>query len=161
LQAQRQQAERQQAAALEQGADQAHAFYQRLAPLGAQLTARGLLVNLSGENIRFPSGGAELPDEAGPTLTEIAEILLQQTDLKVQIEGHTDSSGNPRINQQLSTQRANAVRDALIERGISADRLSVTGRGSEAPIADNDNPVGRERNRRVELYLLRAPQADG
>ncbi|MCF8005343.1 MAG: OmpA family protein, partial [Chromatiaceae bacterium] len=155
LQSAREQSDRLRQDAVEQTSDQIHDFYEQFAPLGAQLTDRGLLVNLSGDNIRFPSGSALLPEDAGPTLAQIAEILMSHPDLVVQIEGHTDSSGNADINLQLSEQRAAAVRDALTERGIQSARLSIKGLGSTNPIASNATDTGRQRNRRVELYVVR------
>lgn len=139
----------------EQVSGQVHDFYQRFASLEAEVTDRGLLINLSDEDIRFPSGSAVLPDNAGPTLSQVAEILTDHPGLRVQIEGHTDSSGSSGINLQLSEQRAAAVRDALIKRGVKAGRLSIQGLGAEQPIADNATDAGRQRNRRVELYVAR------
>jgi flagellar motor protein MotB len=101
--------------AVEQASDQVHDFYAQFAPLGAQLTDRGLLVNLSSDNIRFPSGSALLPEDAGPTLSRIAEILVDHPDLRVQIEGHTDSSGN-------SGDQPQAVRATSRFRSRCADR---------------------------------------
>jgi flagellar motor protein MotB len=155
LQSAREQSERLRQDAVEQTSDQIHDFYEQFAPLGAQLTDRGLLVNLSGDNIRFPSGSAQLPEDAEPTLTRIADILAEHPKLIVQIEGHTDSSGNADLNLQLSEQRAAAVRDALTERGIQSARLSIKGMGSTNPIASNATDTGRQRNRRVELYVVR------
>ncbi len=140
---------------IEQVSEQIHDFYARFAPLEAQLTERGLLVNLSDENIRFPSGSVLLPEQAGPGLSQVAKILVDYPDLSVQIEGHTDSTGSAAINLQLSEQRAGAVRDALIERGVKSERLSIKGVGSKQPIADNATEAGRQRNRRVELYVVR------
>ncbi|MBK5940839.1 hypothetical protein CCR96_16595 [Halochromatium roseum] len=155
LQRAREQSARLRQEAVEQTSDQIHDFYAQFAPLGAQLTDRGLLVNLSGDTIRFPSGSAQLPEDAEPTLTRIADILAEHPTLIVQIEGHTDSSGNATINLQLSEQRAAAVRDALTERGIQSARLSIKGLGSTTPIASNATATGRQRNRRVELYVVR------
>lgn len=139
----------------EQVSEQVHDFYERFARLGAQLTDRGLLLNLSDANSRFPSGSAVLPEDAGPTLSKLGEILSDHPRLGVQIEGHTDSSGSAAINLELSEQRAAAVRDALIEGGINAERLSIQGLGSKVPIADNATQAGRQRNRRVEIYVVR------
>lgn len=139
----------------EQASAQVHDLYERFAPLGARLTDRGLLVNLSDQGIRFPSGSAVLPDNAEPALSQLAEILVDHPELRVQIEGHTDSTGSAEINLELSEQRAAAVRDVLMEREVNAERLRVQGLGSKQPIADNATEAGRERNRRVEIHLVR------
>ncbi|MEA3640291.1 MAG: OmpA family protein [Lamprobacter sp.] len=144
--------------AIAQASEQVQDFHAPFAALGAQLTDAGLLINLSGDNIRFSSGSAQLPTEAEPILSHIAEILDQHPDLRVQIKGHTDSSGSTDTNLRISAQRAIAVREALIARGIEPERLSTTGLGSTTPVASNDSEAGRQRNRRVELYLLRENQ---
>ncbi|WP_462320320.1 OmpA family protein [Halochromatium sp.] len=144
----------------EQVSEQVHDFYQRFAPLEAQLTDRGLLVNLSDENIRFPSGSAVLPEDAAPTLSQLAKILLDHPGLRVQIEGHTDSPGGAALNLELSEQRAAAVREALVERGVQPERLTIEDLGSTQPIADNATEAGRQRNRRVALYVMRKDDSE-
>jgi outer membrane protein OmpA-like peptidoglycan-associated protein len=69
------------------------------------------------------------------------------------VEGHTDSIGTDDYNQQLSEHRAEAVRDYLVQQGISADTIVASGFGKTAPVASNDTPEGRQQNRRVELVL--------
>jgi outer membrane protein OmpA-like peptidoglycan-associated protein len=73
------------------------------------------------------------------------------------IEGHTDNAGTPEMNAALSRQRANAVRDALIQRGIDPDRISADGYGAARPIADNGDEAGRARNRRIEVRVVPPP----
>jgi outer membrane protein OmpA-like peptidoglycan-associated protein len=131
------------------------AFYEDLMPLGARLTERGVRIDLRGDRMRFASGSATLPAEAAPTLDQIAAILLDHPDLQVLIQGHTDSAGPRELNLRLSQQRAAAVRQALTERGIETARFRVEGLGSAVPVADNTSAAGRQRNRRVELYLAR------
>ena len=158
LQQAREQAERLRNRAAEQASEEVHDFYERFASLDAQLTDRGLLINLSGDRIRFASGSANLPADAAPSLERIAGILAEYPELDVQILGHTDSSGNPEINRGLSEQRAAAVREALVERGVASSRLRIEGLGSTQPIASNATNEGRQRNRRVELYIERQDQ---
>ncbi|WP_201246642.1 OmpA family protein [Halochromatium salexigens] len=141
--------------ASEQATDQVHAFYEDLIPLGARLTERGVRIDLRGDRMRFASGSATLPAEAAPTLDQIAAILLDHPDLQVLIQGHTDSAGSRELNLRLSQQRATTVRQALAERGVETARFRVQGLGSAVPVADNASAAGRQRNRRVELYLAR------
>jgi outer membrane protein OmpA-like peptidoglycan-associated protein len=130
------------------------AFYDGLADLGARLTDHGILLTLDGDALRFPSGASMLPDGDLPALDRIAELLRERPDLRARIEGYTDSSGSAAINRGLSEQRASAVRDALVDRGIAGDRLSATGRGADRPVADNATAAGREANRRVEVWIV-------
>jgi photosynthetic reaction center cytochrome c subunit len=129
-------------------------LYEGAAEVGGRITQEGILVNLGGEELRFPSGSAVLPAGALPTLDRIAEMLAARPDLKAKIAGHTDSLGNPEINQALSRQRAESVMQALIERGVDPGRLSTEGYGAERPIADNTTDRGRRENRRVEIVMI-------
>ncbi|MCZ4304223.1 OmpA family protein [Zoogloeaceae bacterium G21618-S1] len=91
-------------------------------------------------------------------LGRISTILHQHPGLMVRIIGHTDSTGREGYNMQLSRARAKTVRNALIDQGgIDPTRLNAEGRGEAEPVADNDTPEGRARNRRVELFLTPLP----
>lgn len=114
-------------------------------------TERGFIVTLPG--LFFDSGRAVLKAGARNTLSRIAEQLRINDQLRVAIEGHTDSVGSEASNQTLSEKRAAAVRDYLASRGIPADRMTVTGLGETTPVATNDTPAGRQQNRRVELVI--------
>ena len=70
------------------------------------------------------------------------------------IEGHSDSLGNEELNLKLSQQRADAVRDLLVARGITSQRIRTKGYGAKFPIVDNDTSVGRQQNRRVAVLVL-------
>ncbi|RKT47266.1 outer membrane protein OmpA-like peptidoglycan-associated protein [Thiocapsa rosea] len=129
-------------------------LYEGAAEVGGRITPEGIVVNLGGEELRFPSGSAVLPAGALPMLDRIAEMLAARSDLKAKIAGHTDSLGNPEINQALSRQRAESVMQALIERGVDPGRLSTEGYGAERPIADNATDRGRRENRRVEIVMI-------
>lgn len=114
---------------------------------------RGTIITLSGAVI-FASGRYELLPSAQNKLAEVASALSSgERDSKIVIEGHTDSTGSAETNQELSLQRASAVRDALVSRGVSADRVSVEGFGSSRPVADNSSQAGRANNRRVEIVI--------
>lgn len=103
------------------------------------------------DGIFFDSGKALLKPESNPALDQAVQLLRQQASLKLLIAGHTDDTGSHAANQKLSQQRAEAVRNALLARGIAADRLTAQGFGSGVPLADNASDAGRAQNRRVEL----------
>ncbi|MEA1050693.1 OmpA family protein, partial [Lamprobacter modestohalophilus] len=126
--------------------------------IGGQLTETGILVEFEPDELSFDSASAVLPTTNLPTLDRIAKWLEDRAEFNVRIEGHTDSLGSPEINQPLSQQRAEAVRQALIDRGIAAERVVAQGAGSTQPIADNATPEGQRQNRRVEIYLMTAQQ---
>ena len=84
-------------------------------------------------------------------LNNIAQLLRDHPDAEMDIDGHTDATGNDEINLLLSQSRANAVRDYLIDQGISVYRLTAYGFGEGKPIANNDSPEGRALNRRIEF----------
>ncbi|QIK37683.1 OmpA family protein [Caldichromatium japonicum] len=125
-----------------------------LARLQATFTEQGLLVRFAESELRFAPGRTELPAGELPNLDCLAELLKTYPELKARIEGHTDSSGNPSLNQTLSQGRAEAVRAALIARGIDPERLSAQGLGPSRPLAANATAEGRAKNRRVEIYLI-------
>jgi outer membrane protein OmpA-like peptidoglycan-associated protein len=79
--------------------------------------------------------------------------VLAHPGLKLEVEGHTDSTGSDEFNQALSEQRANTVRGYLIQQGLSADAVTARGFGKTAPVADNSTAAGRQKNRRVELVV--------
>jgi outer membrane protein OmpA-like peptidoglycan-associated protein len=96
-------------------------------------------------------GSSELGSASYPALDEIVDVLEKNPSVKVEIEGHTDSTGSAALNQRLSEQRAQAVLEYLVRKGIDRKRLSAKGYGLTRPIASNATPQGRAKNRRVEL----------
>ena len=104
--------------------------------------------------IRFDVNKATLKPESMGAINEIYSIMEKNPVLKFSVEGHTDSAGDNDFNQKLSEQRAEAVKDKLIEMGISPDRLTSKGFGESLPIASNDTPEGKANNRRVEFVKM-------
>ncbi|HEX9986305.1 MAG TPA: OmpA family protein [Thermoanaerobaculia bacterium] len=142
----------QQAAATAREENRRLRFEQELARLAAtRQDPRGLIVTLPG--IFFDTGKAQLKPGSRSTLTNIARQIASDPNVRVSVEGHTDSVGSDATNQRLSELRASAVRDALVAAGIPADRITAIGRGEEAPIATNNTAAGKQQNRRVELVI--------
>jgi outer membrane protein OmpA-like peptidoglycan-associated protein len=114
--------------------------------------ARGTILSMS--DILFETGKADLKQELRENLSAIGAILQSLlTESKVIVEGHTDNVGSADFNQKLSEQRAKAVMQYLIERGVVANRLQSVGYGLTKPVADNKTEEGRAKNRRVELVI--------
>jgi outer membrane protein OmpA-like peptidoglycan-associated protein len=88
-----------------------------------------------------------------PILDQFAQGLSQQASMEVKIVGHTDNKGSDAVNNPLSVNRAQSARDYLVGRGVNASRISIDGRGSREPIADNATEAGRARNRRIDIFL--------
>ncbi|GAB4373035.1 MAG: hypothetical protein Kow0062_09800 [Acidobacteriota bacterium] len=116
-----------------------------------QQTVRGFVVNLP--DILFDVNEASLKSNAKIVLAKLAGILLISPDLKVRVEGHTDSTGSEEYNLRLSQRRAESVVAFLVQEGVDPGRLEAVGYGMSKPIADNSTPEGRRKNRRVELII--------
>jgi len=114
-------------------------------------SARGLIVNMS--DVLFDTAQSTLRPGAREKLAKVAGIILAHPDLKLQVEGHTDSVGDDAYNQRLSEQRASSVSNFLTKQGVSFDAISARGFGETTPVASNDNAAGRQQNRRVELVV--------
>ena len=136
-------------------AEKAELRKQLLAQLSSILqthdTVRGLIVNMS--DVLFDTGSYTLKPGAREKLAKISGILLAYPGLRIQIEGHTDSVGSDDFNQRLSEQRAQMVRDYLIDQLVPASSVTARGFGKTKPVASNDTPEGRQQNRRVELVV--------
>ena len=105
-------------------------------------------------DIRFDTGKATIRPESAGILQTVESLLRDHPELKLRIEGHTDSSGTPDGNQTLSEARAQAVLKNLVARGTDPSRLVAKGYGQDKPVADNNTEEGRARNRRVTLVRL-------
>jgi outer membrane protein OmpA-like peptidoglycan-associated protein len=106
------------------------------------------------EGVNFETGKSDLTEESKTILNGVAESLVANEEIKVQVSGHTDSRGSSALNKRLSRARAESVKLYLIERGVAADRLTAVGYGPSKPIASNKTDAGRAQNRRVELTRL-------
>ncbi len=131
--------------------DRVRALEAQLRDMEAQQTERGLLVTLG--DVLFAFNKAELSAQAAPRLDKLANFLKQFPDRKLLIEGYTDSVGGDSYNQELSERRAQAVRDALVQRGVDTSRITARGYGKAHPVAENASPEGRAMNRRVEIVI--------
>lgn len=126
-------------------------------------TPEGAVVNAQGcpvaeayilKGVHFENDSAVLDDDAKKTLDEVAATLNKES-TKAEVAGYTDNVATPSYNLNLSEQRANAVRDYLVSKGVAADRLSARGYGEANPRESNDNDAGREANRRVEIRVVK------
>lgn len=114
-------------------------------------TARGLIVSMP--DVLFDFNKYTLKPEARERLAKISGIVLAYPDLKLDIEGFTDSIGSDEYNQELSEKRAESVRGYLVSSGVKPDSVSATGLGKANPVADNSTAAGRKLNRRVEMIV--------
>lgn len=130
---------------------QSEELAQQLRDLQARQTDRGLVLTLG--DVLFDTGKATLEPGASSTIDRLAAFLEKSPDRSVAIEGHTDSVGTEAYNQQLSEERANAVKAALVAKGIPAERVTTLGKGEDEPVASNANAAGRQQNRRVEIIV--------
>lgn len=104
--------------------------------------------------INFETGKSNIKEDSKPIIDQIAEMLKQNPDLKVSIEGHTDNVGNAKSNQTLSESRAKSVMDALTAKGIDKTRLKSKGWGQSKPVSYNNTDEGKAKNRRVEIVKI-------
>jgi outer membrane protein OmpA-like peptidoglycan-associated protein len=128
--------------------DQAQA---ELEALKAQQTPRGMVMTLG--DVLFDTGSSTLKSGAGRELDQLAQFLTEHPDRRVQIDGFTDSVGSDAYNEDLSQRRADAVRQALMNRGVDASRIGTEGYGKAYPVANNNDSGGRQLNRRVEVVI--------
>lgn len=105
-------------------------------------------------NVFFDTDKYEIKEKSKPELNKIAVFLQENPDISISINGHTDNVGTDQYNQTLSTQRAKAIYDYLIEAGVDANRLAYQGYGAKEPIASNDSAEGRQKNRRIAFEIL-------
>jgi outer membrane protein OmpA-like peptidoglycan-associated protein len=128
------------------------ALAKELAELKAQQTNRGLVLTVG--DVLFATGRAEVASGGLRSIDKLAEWLKKNPTRNLLIEGHTDNTGAEDFNMKLSQQRAEAVRNALVSRGVGADRITTKGYGPRYPVVANDSAAGRQQNRRVEVVVL-------
>ena len=130
---------------------QARDAQQQLEALQAKQTDRGMILTLG--NVLFDTNQDTLKPGADEIVSRLSQFLQKHPEVKVRIEGHTDSTGSDSYNESLSQRRADAVAMALERRGIPQSQLQAVGRGKSAPVAGNDTSAGRQQSRRVEIIF--------
>lgn len=125
---------------------------ERLSRLGARVTEQEIVISLPG-SVLFDFDSAEIRADAETTLRDVAEVLNAHGDRPVRVEGHTDSIASDAYNMTLSEKRAKSVAAWLAAHGVTAARVTTAGRGETQPVAGNDTPAGRQKNRRVEIVI--------
>ena len=114
-------------------------------------SARGLIVSMS--DVLFDTGQFTLKPGAREKLAKVAGILIAYPGLNIEVDGYTDNVGGDAMNQKLSENRAGAVRDYLVQQGVTTNSVTSKGYGNTLPVASNDTSAGRQENRRVELVV--------
>jgi len=122
-------------------------------PRGQAVDANGCHIVFSLEGVNFAYDSSALTPAANAKLNEAVEMLKANPNMRVRIEGHTDSRGSDEYNMSLSQRRAESVVNYLTSNGIASNRLSSVGRGESAPVATNDTDAGRAQNRRVDFVI--------
>lgn len=132
-------------------AERANRLQRELADLAAKPTEQGLVVML--QDVLFDTGQATLKEGAQSKLDTLATVLKNHPERRVLVAGFTDSVGSAESNLALSRARAESVRNALMARGVPAERIDTRGHGEARPVASNSTQAGRQQNRRVEVVF--------
>lgn len=127
---------------------------QQTAGTGVEVSRQGdnVILNMPG-HVTFATESAQITPAFHSTLDQVASTIAEYQNTRVQINGHTDSTGSDSYNQQLSERRAQSVASYLSSRGVASNRMSIAGYGETQPVASNDTADGRQQNRRVEIIL--------
>jgi outer membrane protein OmpA-like peptidoglycan-associated protein len=140
--------------------DRRHALEQSTRGTGVEVSRTAdnqLKVNVPND-ISFDTGSAAIRPQLRGVLDPFAASLRDDPNTRITVIGHTDNTGSDATNNALSLERAQSVRDYIVDRGVAPARVETAGRGEREPVADNATDAGRARNRRVEIYL-REPAA--
>ncbi|HCS20691.1 MAG TPA: hypothetical protein DIW47_09060 [Bacteroidetes bacterium] len=113
------------------------------------------ILKVAFDNLEFAIGSAEISSGSFASLDQLVELMNKRPEYRIYIAGHTDNTGNAKKNEQLSLDRANAVRDYLAAKGINPTRIKTEGFGASRPVDTNDSPEGRQKNRRVEFRVIK------
>jgi len=121
-------------------------------PKGATVNERGCWA--FGGRVFFDTNKSDIKTDASPLLGEAVTIMKENPEMRVEIQGHTDSTGPEAYNQTLSEKRANSILEYMLNQGIDSGRLEVKGYGESDPIASNETEAGRQKNRRVRFKRI-------
>ena len=110
-------------------------------------------INYAAKSIQYATGSAKILPSSFKSLDEVVSIMKTDNSLMIDVEGHSDNAGSEERNKQLSSERAESVKNYLISKGIEAKKITAQGFGTEKPIADNNTKAGRAQNRRTEMKL--------
>ncbi len=148
---------------VETGGDNSNDFYilyiVELELMNQEITSTDMLTALNTDGrialyINFDTGKSDIKPESQKIIDQIAEMLTANLSLKISVEGHTDNVGTPSSNKILSENRAKAVMNACLSKGIDKNRIAAIGWGQDKPIAENTTEEGKARNRRVEIVKM-------
>jgi outer membrane protein OmpA-like peptidoglycan-associated protein len=112
------------------------------------------VLKMAFDNLEFETGKDIIKEESKPSLDDLATVLLKKSTWKLEISGHTDNVGDDNANMVLSKKRAESLKNYLVSKGVEATRLNALYFGETKPIADNNTPEGRKKNRRVEMKIV-------
>ena len=118
-------------------------------------TTRPLPRTFTFENLSFETNSTKVTSESQPNVNDLIEIMNAYPSLQINIQGHTDNTGDATANKTLSLDRANAIRSTLTSAGVAPNRITTQGFGAEKPIASNDTEEGRQKNRRIDVVVTK------
>lgn len=137
--------------------DELRRLQAEVSDLKAGETERGWVLTLNND-LLFDSGQASLKPGGRKAVENLAQLLRKQPDRDIAVEGFTDSTGSDELNRRLSQDRAQAVKEVLVARGIEPGRIAARGFGPAFPVASNETPTGRQLNRRVQVVIAPEPR---
>lgn len=121
-----------------------------------KITHQPLVLDKVTLHFNFEFNSSDLDDASTSYLDDLVAALDENRHLKIQLTGHTDNVGSAKFNEKLSLYRANSIKEYLVSKGISSERINAAGKGLTEPVDDNRTEKGRAKNRRVELVILYA-----